>query len=172
MLLLTTTAQVQRVCEYCPRSHSQQGTELKFQLKSVWSQKLGSCYCKLISGCPKHKRVSAQYGKWERMLVTMCDLAWGRGRKDFTEHPHEIGMVGEWWLYTGLSIPVCISRLLSLYVCIYCLVSQLLSSPNKNITSLCTVSGDYNWIHLAGAGSWLVNHKSTLKQENNLDNKI
>ena len=50
------------------------------------------------------------------MLVTMCDLAWGRGRKDFTEHPHEMGMVGEWWLYTGLSIPVSVFPVFYLYM--------------------------------------------------------
>ena len=47
-------------------------------------------------------------------------------------------------VYESLYTCVCISRLLSLYVCIYCLISQLLSFPGKNITSLCTVSGDYN----------------------------
>ena len=89
-----------------------------------------------------------------------CHL-WGRTESDTTEatqqqqqqHPR-----------------VCVSPLLSLHVCIYRLVSQLLSSPNKNVTSLCTVYGDYNWMHIAGAGSWLVNHKSPLKQENHLDN--
>ena len=63
-----------------------------------------------------------------------CHL-WGRTESDTTEatqqqqqqHPR-----------------VWVSPLLSLHVCIYRLVSQLLSSPNKNVTSLCTVYGDYN----------------------------
>ena len=66
---------------------------------------------------------------------------------------------------------VCVSPLLSLLVYAYCLAFQLLSSPKNNVTSLSTVYGDHNWIHIAGAGSRLVNHKSPLKQEKHLGNK-
>lgn len=130
--LLKVTVQVQRGCEYCPRSHSQEGIKWKFKPKSVWSQNLGSFYfIKFISDYPKHKRNScnAMWNVKQGTNDTVNDFAWGGGRKPPTQ-----SILTSWVRKSGDC--VCIALYLCLYfyfsisvsMSIYYLVSQLLSS--------------------------------------------